>query len=68
MYKKIFDDKIDCVYGYGNYIYNYWKIEQISIFEIYNLTVRLRIIYGYIVEYFDLLFLMNIKDYLLKIL
>ena len=56
--KKIFDNRIDCEYGYDNCMYNSIEVVQVSDFEVYNITAKLGMIYVYTMEYSDL-FLSN---------
>lgn len=50
-----FDDKIDYKNCYNNYIYNCEKARQVLVFEVYNIIVKLGIIYIGITKYFNLL-------------
>lgn len=55
IYKIVFDDKIDCEYYYDNCIYNCEEIGQIPVFEVYDITAKLGMMYIGIVKYFNLL-------------
>lgn len=55
MCKMAFDDKIDCEYCYDNYIYNRGEARQVQVFDVYDLTTKLGIIYVSLAEYSNLL-------------
>ncbi len=54
--KITLDDRINREYCCDNYIYNHGEAGQIPVFETYNVTTKLGMIYMSIVEYSDLLF------------
>lgn len=55
--KIAFDNKIDYENYCDNCIYNRREIKQVSVFEAYNITAKLSIIYTGTTEYFSLLLL-----------
>lgn len=52
----VFDDKINYKYCYDNCMYNCRDIKQVLVFEAYNMTANLDMMYKDIAKYFDLLF------------
>lgn len=50
-----FDNRIDCENCCDNYIYNYREVEQIPVFEAYNMTAKLDMMYKGVTEYSNLL-------------
>lgn len=50
-----FDDKIDCENYYDNCMYNCGGARQVLMFETYNLTKKLGMIYIEITKYFNFL-------------
>lgn len=62
-----FDARIGHEYCCDNYMYNRKKTEQVPVFEIYNVTARLGIIYVGIAEYSNLLLSSERKRLLAKI-
>ncbi len=59
MYKMLFDDTINCKYCCNNYIYNRGEVGELPVFEAYNVTAKLGVIYAGIPEYSDLLLSSN---------
>lgn len=57
MYKMAFDDRIDHENCCDNCVYNHGEVKQIPVFEIYDVTAKLGMIYASITEYSDLLLL-----------
>lgn len=55
IYKMVFNDRIDCKYYCNNCIYNHEEVGQVPMFEAYNITAKLSMIYMDIAKYFDLL-------------
>lgn len=55
MYKMTFDDKIDRENCCNNCIYNRREAGQVPVFEAYNVTAKLGIMYAGTTEYSDLL-------------
>lgn len=51
-----FDDRINCKNFYDNYIYNREEAKQVLVFEAYNITAKLGIIYTSTTKYFNLQF------------
>lgn len=66
IYKIIFDAKISCKYYDNNCMYNRGNVGQLLIFETYNMTARLGIIYVGIAKYSNLLFSSKRKRLLTK--
>ena len=55
IYEIEFDNRIDYENYYDNGIYNCGKIRQVPIFEAYDVTAKLGMIYADIMEYSNLL-------------
>ena len=56
MYKIAFDDRINYEYYCDNCIYNRGEARQIPVFEAYDMTAKLGMMYAGIAEYSNLLF------------
>lgn len=67
IYMMAFDDGIDCENCYKNYIYYRKETGQVPVFEAYNMTGKLDIIYAGTTEYSDLQLVVSAKSYLLEI-
>lgn len=50
---------------YENFMYNYIQISQVPGFEVYNITVKLGMLYAYIIKYFNLLFFSEYQRFLI---
>lgn len=46
IYKMVFDNKIDCKNCYDNYMYNNGNAGQVLVFEAYDITAKLDMIYA----------------------
>lgn len=55
MCKMAFDDRIDWENCYDNCMYNRGEAGQVPVFEVYNVTAKLRMMYAGTTEYTDLL-------------
>lgn len=67
IYKRVFDNKMNYEYYCNNYIYNIVEIRQVLDFEIYNIIVKLSIMYIYIIEYSNILLSNKYEKLLLQI-
>lgn len=45
IYKMVFDNRIDCKNCYDNYMYNDRNAGQVLVFEAYDITAKLDMIY-----------------------
>lgn len=66
MYKMEFNDRINHGYCCDNYIYNCREVKQVPVFEAYDKTAKLGIMYAGTAEYSDLLFSSKYQRLLVK--
>lgn len=57
---------MDYKYYYDNYIYNYKKIRQVLVFEVYDIIAKLSMMYMSIAKYFNLLLFSEYKRLLTR--